>query len=526
MNDKLKGKFDYTARVLDRTDLCDLSDDYTLPDYMPAIGRVISCTGVAAPPALYVGGGNIEFAGGVRYLLHYESAEDATLWCAELPAEYDHIISTDRLSNAPSNLSEIYGNAEASAENISARITAPRRLTVKSRIRLPISLSCNSSFEPVFHGDTEAIHYLEGSSPYGTLSCGTSAPIICRDKISYSELGLTDSDNCRIISSRGKIMINRTESVGNSLECKGEVSVHILYVSDNESERPRKTVRRIPFSAQIPLGGIPSLAASPIGIRACGTCPTVTTSSAEDGINLEAALLLSGEASRISSISYLKDVYSQNADCELSRSDLYLRVPIACFNGNATISAQSKLDVLGLDGGMKILDYNAAVTQTPEWEISESGKFIVNGRMRINVVADNGAEIIPAEFESDFKYVAEIPDIGSAISPKINLTADVCDIKCRLDSERLYADCEICVSVLAEDERRISTVSEVNMTELPAEKESGSTIIVCYPAKNETLWDVAKRYRADAYDIAERNSLNVTTLDAPESLSKTKFLIL
>jgi hypothetical protein len=192
MNDNLKGKFDYTARVLDRTEFCDLSDDYTLPDYMPAIGRVISCTATAAPPALYLGGGSIEFAGGVRYLLHYESAEDSTLWCAELPSEYDHLIYADRVPNLPSDPASIAGLVNAEVENISARITAPRRLTVKSKVRLGMGISCDSKFETAFHGDldnADALRYLEGHSPYGINSCGTSAPIICRDKISFSELG-------------------------------------------------------------------------------------------------------------------------------------------------------------------------------------------------------------------------------------------------------------------------------------------------------------------------------------------------
>ena len=529
MNDNLKGKFDYTARVLDRTDLCDLSDDYTLPDYMPAIGRVISCTGVAAPPALYVGGGNIEFAGGVRYLLHYESAEDSTLWCAELPAEYDHIIPTDRIASSSIDPDGIFGITQATPENISARITAPRRLTVKSRIRLPITLSATASFETAFRGDTEdtdAIRYLKGSSPYGIISCGSSAPIICRDKVSFYELGLTNSETCRIISSRAKVMITRTDVVGNTLECKGEFNANMLYILEEENERPRRITRRIPFSAEIPLQNLPAATSSPIGIRAYGICPTVTTSSDEDGINLELALLICGEALWISSISYIKDVYSQNADCELSRTNTELRIPIACFNGNATVSAQTKLDALGLDGGLKLLDYSACILPDTEWELKENGKLIISGKMKINLIADNGSELIPAEFESDFKYVTEIHNADGLLAPILNIIADVSDIKCRLDGERIYADCEISVSVLAEDERKISTVSEVNMTSSTDASDAPSSIIVCYPAKGETLWDVAKRYRADAREIAERNSLSAASPDAADSLAKSRFLIL
>ena len=529
MNENMNVTFDYSARILERTEICDLSDDYTLPDYMPAIGRVISCTATAAPPALYLGGGNAEFAGGVRYLLHYESAEDSTLWCAELPSEYDHLISAERIPNLPSDPSALAGLASAEAENVSARITAPRRLTVKSKIRLGMGISCASKFETAFRGDaddTDALRYLEASSPYGINSYGTSAPIILRDKIAYSDLGLSDSESCRIISSRAKVMINRAEANGNTVECKGEINACMLYTSEDENERPRRITRRIPFSAEIPMQTLATVSASPVGVRAYGVCPTVTTASDDDGINLEAALMLSAESAWISSLSYLKDVYSQNAECEISKNSIEYRVPIACFNGNATISAQSKLDSLGLDGGMKLLDYNAYVLPNVEWEITDSGKLVLNGKMKITAIADNGAELIPIEFESDFKYTADLPDVQGAASPKINIIADVCDIKCRLDSERIYADCELCVSVLAEDEKKISAVSEVNMNSLPSADKSNARIIVYYPAKGETLWDVAKRYRADISDIADKNALSVTSPDASESLSKSKFLII
>ena len=529
MNDNLKGNFDYTARILDRTEFCDLSDDYTLPDYMPAIGRVIYCTAATAPPALYFGGGNIEFAGGVRYLLHYESAEDSTLWCAELPSEYDHLISTDRIPNIPNDPADIAGLVNADAENISARITAPRRLTVKSKIRLNICISSASKFETVFRGDTDksdALRYLEASSPYGINSCGSSTPIICRDKIAYSELGFSESDSCRVISSRAKVMINRAEASGNTVDCNGEINVCMLYVSENENDRPRRAIRRIPFSAELPMSNLPSISASPIGVRAYGICPTVTVTAGEDGINIETALMLSAESAWLSSLSYLKDVYSKHAECETSRTPMEIYIPIACFNGNATISAQSKLDALGLDSGMKLLDFNASVLPNTEWEISESGKFLLNGKMKVAAIADNGAELLVAEFESDFKYTADMPDAKDASDLKINVITDISDIKCRIDSDRLYADCELCVSVLAEDKRKINAVSEINMTAIQSSDKPASRIIVCYPAKGETLWDVAKRYRADASDIAERNSLSVTSPDSPESLAKSKFLII
>jgi len=528
MNENMNVTFDYSARILERTEICDLSDDYTLPDYMPAIGRVISCTGVAAPPALYLGGGNIELAGSMRYRLCYESAEDSSLWCAELPSEYDHLIPTDRIPNMPSDLGEVSGIVCANPENIAARITAPRRLTVKSRIRMCINLSGSKKFDTAFRGDdgdSQSIRLLEKSSQYGISSCGSSSPIVCHEKITLSELGLSDKNTYRVISSRGSVMISRLESENSSIDCRGEINTCMIITADDDNERPHRITRRIPFSAEIPLNNMPRNT-TPSGIRAYGVCPLVSASVDENGFNLEATALVCAESVSSSELTYIKDIYSQKAECEISKSTPELRIPIACFNGNATISAYSPLDSLGINNNSKLLDYYATVLPSTEWSILDGRKLLINGKMKISVIADNGTELSPAEFESDFKYTADIPDTNESDSVKVNIIADISDIKCRIDGDKLTADCELCVAALVENEKKIHAVSEVNLSSIPDAAKSESRIIVCYPTKGETLWDIAKRYHCDAYEIAEKNSLNITEPDDSESLAKSKFLII
>lgn len=523
MNENMSGRFDYTARVLDGTELCDLSDDYTLPDYMPAIGRVISCTASVALPSTYLGGGSLEFAGGVRYRLHYESAEDSSLWCAELPSEYDILIPSDRTSDLPADPSEISGITEAVAENITARITAPRRLTVKSRIRLTSDLCRRSEFVTAFRGDVSdmgALRYLEEDATCSMIASGSSTPIVCKDKITLSEAGLYDGDSFRIISSRGSVMVNRLEASDSTLDCRGDISVSLLIVSDGD--RPRRINRKLPFSTEIALN---SDASGNLGIRAYGVCPSVTATADEDGISLEATALISAEAASTAKMRYLKDIYSKSADSETAMTTLSISSPLACFNGNATVSASTSLSELGLDSSMRPTDCNARVLPNVQCEIGENGKLTVSGRMKISVLADNGTELTPAEFDSDIKYTADLRDVSPS-SPKINAIASIADTKCRIDGDKIYTDCELCLAILVENVCEIKTVSEVNLTAPSIEKRSGSYIIVCYPTKGATLWDIAKKYRTDAFELAEKNSIALTTPDSPDSLSKTPFLII
>ncbi len=530
MLDNFSGKFDYTAHAFDRTETCDLSDDYTLPDYMPAIGKVLSCTATAAQPTLYFGAGGVECAGGLRYSLLYESADNGSLFCASLPGEYDVMLTPDRDMKSSSDGSDVSGLCDAMLENVTARVTAPRRLTLKSKLRLRPALRVKNEFSPLVHGadiSSESIRKLSGNASCTVCASATAIPLICRDSISRAEAGLSPENEVRVISSHGDVMITQIQNTETSADCRGEVSVTLLICREDEGERPRRIIRKLPFQTTLTFDSpIPS-GARQIGIRGYGVCPSVSHSLDGDSISLEAGVLLSAEVASSAPITYIKDIYSKNADCETAHAELVLHSPVSAFNGHATVSAAHDLSSLGLDSGMKLCDVTAKILPDIEKELSANGKLTLLGKMRIFAIADNGGEFIPIEYDGDFRYSADLSEAVGFDEPVISAIMTVGDIKGRIDADSVVCDCEICAAVLIEKKQKIRALSEANLTSTSTADDSGASILVCYPANGETLWDVAKKYRTDVALIAEKNSLpTVASPDAPDTLSKIKFLII
>ena len=525
MSDNNK-RFSYTSRLFDRPQTCELSDDFTLPDYMPAIGRVLSCTAAVGTPTLYLGGGSAEFAGGIRYSVLYESAEDSSLWCTDLPSEYDLILNDSKLPKDPSALSYL---PEVSAENISARVTAPRKLTLKSRVRILPELRVSSDSETLIHGErgSDDLRILTSHANCGYYSCVSNSPIVCKDILTRAEAGLSPSDEFRIISARGDAMISHVQLSEGGALCRGEVCAHILLTREGEGERPRKMIRKIPFAETLPLASALPEKSQIVGIRAMGVCPTLTATANEDSIELEASVMLSAEAAAEGNIEYIKDAYSKVSDCETSTRKITLLSPVACWNGNATVSASNPLSELSLDSGMRLCDIRATILPEINTEISEGGRFTASGKIKISAIADNGAELIPAEFESDMKYTADIRTSNSEHPLKTSLTASISEVKGRIDSDRIICECEVYISCLINPECEIDAIGEINLTPSAYTAPDSSHIRVCYPSSDDSLWDVAKRYRKDPESIAECNSIDPTiSPDSPESLKNSKFIII
>ena len=530
MLDKFSGNFDYTAHVFDRTEAYDLSDDYTLPDYMPAIGRVLTCSAVTSQPTLYLGGNSVECAGGVRYSLLYESADDGALFCADLPGEYDVMLTPDRDLKISADNSDISGLCDAVVENVTARVTAPRRLTIKSKLRLRPALRTKYNFEPIIHGadlNSGSVFKLTESTSCTVCACATAIPHVCRDTISRSEAGLTPDDDIRVISAHGDVLITHLQGTESGADCKGEISVSILLFREADGERPRRIIRKLPFSINLSYDTTLPANAKQIGIRGYGICPSVTYTVDNDAICLEAAILLSAETIASCPITFLKDLYSKEAVCEASRTELTLNTPVSAFNAHATFSASHDLASLGLDSGMRICDVTAKIIPDTEKDLAPNGKLTLAGKMRITAIADNGGEFIPVEFDGDFRYISDLSDCISCDNAIISAVITIGDVKGRIDAENIVCDCEICTATLIESKNKISVLQEANLTADKSEMNTESSVTVCYPSTGESLWDIAKKYRTDISDIADKNSLPAfSSPDSPDSLSKVKFLII
>ena len=65
---------------------CDISEEFTLPEYEPEIKKILRVTARVLPAGKYVGGGRAEFAGSVVYGLIYRGTEGET-GCVSLSSD-------------------------------------------------------------------------------------------------------------------------------------------------------------------------------------------------------------------------------------------------------------------------------------------------------------------------------------------------------------------------------------------------------------------------------------------------------
>ena len=111
----------------------EVSCDHTLPDYLPEIRRLLYITNTVLPPAKYVGGSNAELDGTIDLSVLYVGA-DGGLYTAPISCGYNLSVPLENASDFDLN-EGVTLFATSNAENINARVSGPRRFTVRMRLR-------------------------------------------------------------------------------------------------------------------------------------------------------------------------------------------------------------------------------------------------------------------------------------------------------------------------------------------------------------------------------------------------------
>ena len=142
----------FTVTLYDRSFGTEAAGDYTLPDYQSDIRRVLHVSQTVLPPSKYITSDSVEFNGTVDYQLIYVGG-DGGIYSAPLSGEYSFTVPFDRNADVSDDIRIL---CSVYRDGISARVSAPRRLSIRSRLRANVRILGTISSETVIMAeDTE-----------------------------------------------------------------------------------------------------------------------------------------------------------------------------------------------------------------------------------------------------------------------------------------------------------------------------------------------------------------------------------
>lgn len=482
--------------VCNKTVSTEAGGDFTLPDHMPDIRRLIKVDVKPFPPSEFISGGGIQLNGGVEYLAMYQGT-DGEIYSTSFPGEYSFTVPFDDPA-ARSENGENSSSVSVYPDSAVSRVSGARRMNIRTRLMAKATVIGSKSIDggATSFCDPGAQRLIK-KTPYCIQIDGAKDDVEIIDEVDTSE------EETRYVSSECSVFIEHAECGEGYADCRGSVIVkHLLCRKGGETYN---VINKIPFSETVELNGVVS------GSRVCvsGKCIDISIDTSggdelgEGKLKLTLRICLNATAFVDKILEYVKDIYSTERSCFAETESYRLPRLLLCKNGNMTFSGfeenpGEETDVIDVAGSAKC-----------ESLVCEEDKYTVIGKCRFGAVcrSKDGEDITWSECELPFKYELE-GEIGDIT--RYECAVSVIDPKAKWDDGRIQFDCELSVVCFALGETEAKIVSSVR-TEPEAADTRRRGFTVCYPDKSDSLWSVAKRYRVSLSDTARGNGIECSS---------------
>ena len=472
----------------------EVGGDYTLPDYMPEVRRVLRVDCQAGITGRYPSGDKTEVGGDCRYYMLY-TGENGQISSAPLNGSFECLIPM---------VEALGGQIPMTIEGVMCRPAGPRRVSMKANLALRPTAVRKHELEDVVPQD-------EAGEVEVLRSKMQSAHTVeyLAEEISMTET-LKGEPQSTLLSTDAKVLIREVKCEMDAVMVRGEVWLTAL--CNNGEGVPYTLTGKLPFDETIVANGVTP---QHKGIGWGSVRNLATSFAGEEGEQLTVVLLLDlwGMAVKNQEISPVCDLYSLECPVRVTKSPLATRWYPGIGMGNFTVDASVGCDAMGIPAGCHIVDCRGEVTSSSG--TIQGKEVVVEGEVRLHPIFKGEDSYLATTTTVPYKVRLHMPE---TLPDGTSLGVDVTCVGChtRMDGTRMVADMELFATAIARKEETGDVVTEVALdTEHPFETRQGE-ILAVYLQNRDSLWEVGKRYHVGLKGLQNGNSLPEEILDTPD----------
>lgn len=472
-----------TMPVCRKMTVAELSGDYTLPDYQPELRRLLYVSGRALPPAKYVGGGAVELDGTVEYRILYVGA-DGGLYSAPLTGEYSLHLPMENLSAFDLN-EGVCVFATCVPESITARVTAPRKLTLRARMRCTVGAYGKRPIGERIVGEADERTLCRRIERVQSAALTSSRS----DTILLSEELPMPFADARVVNADAGVLVGEVSVGSEEITARGEVLLKLLCAAEDGSTSIE--TKKLPFEGVLESE---DNASGGLDARVTGTVSELSVHVEEGRILCDVQMSLEAHVGGNVEVSYTADLYSTERPCRTTETEYAVPVFLGAVTGNLSQSERLSAAEKGIPEGASVVDvYGNATFDSCE---ARDGRTVLTGQSRYVLICERNGEYSACEVLLPLRYETE----GGATAPDwSDACAEVVSCRGRVNGDVLELDAELAVAGHFMGTQKICALESAELSD--EKKKKRGDVVLCYPAPDDTLWNVAKKYMVAAEDV-------------------------
>ncbi|MBO5213081.1 MAG: DUF3794 domain-containing protein [Clostridia bacterium] len=497
----------FTKFNLENSVFTEVSEDFSLPDYVPEVRRVLFAKASVLPESKFISEATsssfVEFGGTVTYAIIYVD-DEGRLCSTPLSSSFEEKAS---LSTHPSTVF-----IDTYVDNLSLRVVAPRKLSLKTRLKSKLySFEDNEYSESIKPKSSADELYIE--------RLGRSITSLGVKSASMQNIGISEKFDTPPAKNPVPIWCDADICIKNSTAKSGYVEVgcdvHIKCLCECEGEIITLS-KTIPLYEDIECNG----AEEKDSVRATGRCVSLTISSEE---NAESSSLFFDVRCEIDCDVYGN--YENNVTCDCFSTKCEVDASYKSIDVFSSLCAQNRSFSVNENVRRKSKDMSEIidVSLNPVVDKAEikNSKLSFIGTLKANVIGkslpnENAQwEYVCETYDIPFKYDTDISSENEIFS-RVNANAFNCNA--RIDDDKISLNTEIYISYCAIAKESVKILDTAQLKTENEFEQNEACIKIYFPKSGDTLWDIAKRYHTRTKDIIEQNSLEDVSLKGIEHI--------
>ena len=462
----------------------EVTADFVLPDYMGDVKRVLKYIAEATPCNKIVSSEEASFLCIVTFRVTYLDSEDTlTEAVFTADAEFGQKFSSE-IADA---------DAEFTAGSLAVRLGGPRKISAKTLLSCEITAVEKRKI-------CERAEYDGAEMLKKEIEIHTAEYLKIAEREYAEEIDRLEelmADEVEVVKSYASPFIDGVYKTDGGVNVSGYVDAFCIIRTDEEIKRLEK---RIPIEEHIECEWKEGSAFVPKA-HVTGVSVNLNNVNYDDACAVSVVMTMTAECLLAhhynERVSVVKDAFYKRCknDCRYRETEFSTLGDCVFDKASFTFSfdrSETPLrDVIEKD----------IVLKNPVYEIS-GGEITVFSEGELHLIT-RGNE---PESCSSLKEKVELSKkyrIGACDKCKVSISTVPCDVSVSFDSEKIYVEAEIIVSVVIEKHGCEEILSDIYCEEISDNGER--EVFVYYPEKEDTLWSVSKKYAVSPSDISERN---------------------
>ena len=492
MNTESQGKKEFvidTNRVLQKERAMqslpvECGGEFVLPDYMPSLRKVLRIEAVVLPPSKYVGGGSVQMSGEVLHTLIY-TGEDGETGATVLPSKYEFSIPTD---------GDAFGDVTSTAEveGINYRITAPRKLNIRTRLRAkPYCIESEDVGVEMKNATCEELNRL-----FGTLACLKSVNLYSTDAEVTDTVNIGNAKDSKLLWCGATAAVTDAKAASGGANIRGEIFAKVLVSADDNIKMYTK---KLPFDefveGEVNRGDTVYAVAHVIATEA--------VKENEGEAELTVSLFIEALADRSEEITVLKDAFSAEYETKNEYKKVKSQKHAKVENCVHTVGASIAAAAAGIQGEPTVIDTSGRAML--EETVVSNGKITVKGRCELSSLLFDDGEYGSAMYSVPFSIST---DCDTSEEMSVRAAASLVVPRVRLEGENLVCDMDISLALRALKQTCEDIVCTVECDMAKPKTKCNYPLCLIYP-NGESIWELAKKYSVSPESLIAVNSLDI-----------------